>query len=96
MRRAARTDANQTAIVAALRAAGASVQHLHAVGEGCPDLLVGLRGKNYLVEIKDGAKSPSQRGLTPDQQAWHLLWRGDPVTVLHSVEQAIYWAHTCG
>ena len=41
MRRAARTDANQAEIVAALRGVGASVQPLHAVGQGCPDLLVG-------------------------------------------------------
>lgn len=43
MRRAARTDANQTAIVEALRKCGASVQSLAAVGKGVPDLLVGLR-----------------------------------------------------
>ena len=34
MRRAAKVDANQREVVAALRGAGASVQLLHAVGEG--------------------------------------------------------------
>jgi len=76
MRRAARTDANQAELVKALRKVGATVQPLHAVGSGCPDLLVGFRGVNYLIEVKDGEKSPSQRVLTPDQVEWHHLWKG--------------------
>lgn len=32
--RAARVDQNQAEIVAALRKAGASVQHLHTIGKG--------------------------------------------------------------
>ena len=47
MRRAARVDRNQAEIVVALRAGGASVQPLHAVGKGVPDLLVGWRGKIF-------------------------------------------------
>ena len=43
-------DANQPEIVAALRAAGATVQHLHEVGQGCPDILAGFRGRNYLID----------------------------------------------
>lgn len=43
-------DANQPEIVAALHAVGATVQHLHEVGHGCPDILVGFRGKNYLID----------------------------------------------
>jgi hypothetical protein len=56
--RAYRVDGNQKAIVAALREEGFIVQHLHKVGEGCPDLLVGHshNGKRYnvLLELKDG------------------------------------------
>ena len=48
MRRAARVDANQAEIVAALRQAGASVWII-----GIPvDLLVGFRGMTIAVEIK--------------------------------------------
>lgn len=88
MRRAARTDANQTAIVEALRKCGASVQSLAAVGKGVPDLLVGLRSRNYLLEVKDGSKPPSARKLTPDQEQWHLKWAGQVLTVT-SAEDAI-------
>lgn len=88
MRRAARIDANQPEIVAALRGVGAAVQPLHAVGKGCPDLLVSHRMVNYLIEIKDGAKPPSARRLTPDQLEWHDAWRA-PVHIVTTVEDAL-------
>ncbi len=86
--RAARADANQAVIVAALREIGCSVQPLHTVGQGVPDLLVGMAGKNLLIEVKDGSKKPSDQKLTPDQMAWHKNWRGQVETV-NSIEQAI-------
>jgi hypothetical protein len=88
VRRAAKVDANQTEIVKALRQVGASVQSLASTGKGVPDLLVGFRGKNLLLEVKDGGKVKSARKLTPDQVAWHQDWRGH-VAVVESVEQAI-------
>lgn len=89
MRRAARTDANQVAIVDALRAVGATVHSLAAVGRGCPDLLVGYRGITYLIEVKDGAKAPSQRVLTQDQRQWHGMWTGGHLRVVDSLESAL-------
>jgi hypothetical protein len=86
--RAAKVDDNQKEIVKALRNLGCSVQHLHNVGAGCPDLLVGYKGFNILLEVKDGNKSPSQQKLTPDQIIWHRDWRGH-VNVVNSSEQAI-------
>ena len=88
MRRAAKVDQNQREVVAALRGAGATVQLLHAVGEGCPDLLVGYRGGNYLLEVKDGAKPLSKQKLTPQQEVWHQDWRGHRV-VVNSPEAAL-------
>jgi hypothetical protein len=89
MRRAAKVDDNQTAIVKALRAVGATAQSLAAIGCGCPDLLVGYRGGTYLLEVKDGRKPPSARQLTPDEQAWHAAWRGWPAYTVLSVEHAL-------
>jgi hypothetical protein len=88
LRRAARIDANQAAIVSALEAIGASVQSLAAAGQGVPDILAGYRGRNYLLEVKDSAKPPSARKLTPAQREWHALWRGS-VVVVESVEDAL-------
>jgi hypothetical protein len=74
MRRVANVDANQPAIVEALRRVGCRVQHLHMIGQGCPDLLVGRAGELWLMEVKDGAKPPSKRALTKDEKVWHDLW----------------------
>lgn len=87
-RRASKVDANQSTVVQDLRNAGAMVQTLHAVGMGCPDILVGFRGKNLLMEIKDGAKTPSETKLTPMQVRWHQTWGGQVCTV-YSSKQAI-------
>ena len=89
MRRRGRVDANQREIVAALRQIGASVQSLADIGKGCPDLLVGRAGRTFLLEVKDGSKVKSARALTPDEEAWIEGWRGAPVYVVESVEQAL-------
>ena len=81
--KAARVDANQADIVAALRAIGASVQCLHTVGMGVPDLLVGLRRVNVLLEVK------TARGrLNKREREWHRDWLGQ-VHVVRNVEEAI-------
>jgi hypothetical protein len=88
MRYGAKIDANQPEIVAALRKVGCTVQHLHAVGKGCPDLLCALAGATFLIEVKDGAKPPSKQALTPDQAAWHAGW-GAQVHIVNSVAGAL-------
>lgn len=88
MRYAAKTDQNHAEIAAALRAAGATVCDLSRVGGGCPDLLVGGHGINYLLEIKDGKKPPSKRMLNGIQKEWHVRWRGS-VSIVTSVDDAL-------
>jgi hypothetical protein len=78
-------DDNQSKIVKALRAEGWTVTHLHSVGKGCPDLIVGAKEKNFLVEVKDGKKAWK---LTPDQVIWHYNWQGQ-VDVVTSPENAV-------
>ena len=93
MRQHARVDQNQKIIIKALRAVGASVQPIHGLGGryaggGVPDLLVGWQGNNFLLEVKDGNKTPSQRKLTQDEIEWHQAWRGS-VHVVETVADAI-------
>jgi hypothetical protein len=88
VRRAAKIDRNQPEIVREIRKVGASVQPIHTVGKGCPDLLIGWRGQNILWEIKDGLLVPSARRLTDDETDWHKDWRGQ-VGVIESIEQAL-------
>ena len=84
MRLIAKADTNQKEIVAALRAIGATVQHLHQVGEGCPDIVVGYRGINWLFEIKRGGGAT----LTPAERKWAASWRGQ-YAVVWSAQQAV-------
>ena len=88
MRRAARVDENQSDIVAGLIYLGATVQLLHAVGQGCPDILVGWKGKNYLIEIKNPEKPKSDQKLTTDQVKWHKFWRGHKA-IARTFEEAL-------
>jgi hypothetical protein len=92
MRRlAAKVDANQDAIVRALCAAGAAVQSLASVGVGCPDLLVGHGGRNYLLEVKRPDVPTSDRELTEYQRKWHKHWlaHGGAVVVVETVSEAL-------
>ena len=88
MRRAARTDRNHAEVVKALRAVGASVADTSRVGGGFPDLVVGMRGQSFLLEVKDGRKPPSARKLTPEQERFAAEWGGHWVCVT-SVDEAI-------
>ena len=88
MRKAAKIDDNQPEIVKALRKAGCSVDPTSAMGNGFPDLHVGRAGVNYLLEVKDGSKSPSRRQLTDDQVIWHGKHKGQ-VAVVCNVDEAL-------
>jgi len=82
-RHAARVDANQATIVAALRKAGASVQPLFRVGDDCPDLLIGYRSQNFVIEVK------TPKGLlSPGQTLWFRDWRGQ-ACIAHTAEEAL-------
>ena len=83
MRLVARVDANQNEIVAGLRSIGVSVQHIHMIGHGVPDLLCGFRGQTFLFEVKT-----AKGKLTPDEDAWLGEWRGH-AAIVRTIEDAI-------
>ncbi len=92
MHRAARRDANEAEVVAALRAAGALVYHLD--GRDLPDLLVGFRGRWTVVEVKRPAGPRGGlkgRKLRPGQAALMMLARaqGLPIVVARTAEEAL-------
>jgi hypothetical protein len=92
MRRAPRVDESHVLIVEALRAAGASVLSLAAVGKGCPDVLIGYAGVDVLAELKNDPKLVKDKRRTKPaahQETWHAGWRGRSVSVLRSPEEAL-------
>jgi hypothetical protein len=88
LRTAARVDANQPAIVKALRAVGASILYTHQL-KNCFDILVGYRGRTFLMEIKDPSQPVGKRQLTPGEAAFRDTWRGSPYHVVHTVAEAL-------
>ncbi len=88
MRRAARVDANQAAVVKALRSIGVVVTPIHMVGKGVADLLCSYRQKWFVLEVKDGAKPPSARELTPDERRWIGEQRA-PVFIVNGPLEAV-------
>ena len=83
MRHKASLDANHTEIVAALRQVGATVVDFAKVGKGCPDILVGFRGKTYLMEIK--TKTGHVRAT---QEQFFRSWSGGHIAVVRSFDDA--------
>jgi hypothetical protein len=81
-RYAQRPDSNQPEIVAGLLKMGCSVYDAHTVGT-IPDLIVGYRSCNLLMEIK----LPKGK-LKQSQVEWHRDWRGHSC-VVHSLDEAI-------
>ena len=73
-------DVNEPGIVEGLRKLGVTIERLN---RPC-DLLCGWRGKNYLLEIKDGEKKP----LTDSQRIFAAEWRGQ-FCVIWTLEQAV-------
>ena len=91
MRRAAKVDINQREIVSALKRIGAEVQNLSRVGDGCPDLLVGFRGRNFLLEVKRPKAKGQREGTTTDaQDEFFSRWSGrGQAAIVKTVDDAL-------
>lgn len=80
-RYAAKRDENEKDIIDALQRMGAEVYRLSA--SGLPDLLVGWRGINYLVEVKQ-----NKGKHTAEQIRFQQTWTGQQCTI-RTVDEAI-------
>ena len=80
VRRAARVDTAQRAIIAALKAIGCSV---HFIKEPV-DLMVGYRSRTLCLEVK----TPGAWKLTPQQQLFFATFRGEAY-IVENVDQAL-------
>ena len=80
-----RRDANEPEIVAALRAAGATVEHIEMPG----DLLVGYDGLTFLLEVKAPGKK-----LSKSQVLFATQWHGH-YTVVRTAAEALEAVGLC-
>lgn len=81
-------DANHVEIVAAFKKLGADIIDLSAVGRGVPDLVVWCRMAWHLVDIKNPKTGYGRRGLNARQKEWADEWKGGPVYLVSTLEQA--------
>jgi|GEM_PF-680390 len=88
MRRAAKRDIAEPAIVDALKRVGFSVLRM----DQPVDLLTGFRGVTYLVEVKSGSKGYA-KALNKNQKTFAAQWNGSPVFILRSADDAIACAN---
>lgn len=91
LRRASRKDANQSRIVKVLRDVGVKVYILNEP----VDLLTGFQGVLRAIEIKDGARIPSQRKLKPSQEKFMAEFQGCPIFKVENALEALA-AHGIG
>ncbi len=89
MRRAAKVDEIQPAVVAALRQAGCSVLILSGIGErAAPDLLAARNNESILLEVKTPGREDQHKGHLAEQFEWRSRWKGR-VAVVASVADAL-------
>lgn len=80
-----KADRNQPELVKYIRGRGATFQHTHQV-ESALDGIVGFRGIDQRVEIKDPLQPKSARKLTTKEQDVFDTWQGRPPIIIESVD----------
>lgn len=80
-------DESEPEIVSALEQYGFSVVRL----DKPVDLLVGFRGRCWLIEAKTGAKGYG-KGLNDNQVAFAATWNGPEIVILRNQAEALNWA----
>jgi hypothetical protein len=79
-----RPDANHGDVVSSYEQLFCSVVDLHAVGFGCPDLMIGCSGLTELAEVKT-----EEGDLLPSQITFQKSWRGSKVVIIRTQEDVI-------
>ena len=79
---AKRVDLNHQEVVKTLRSLGATVFDASRMGQGFPDLVIGINGKTVLVEIKSG----EEKKFTQAQLKFMENWQGSTVVRINDIE----------
>lgn len=86
-RHGAKRDDTEREIVSTLEQCGFSVFRM----DQPVDLLVGFRGRCWLVECKSSTKGYG-KDLNKNQKDFDAAWRGPRVVILRSAQEAMGWA----
>ena len=91
MKYGAKKDANHSEIFDAI-SRFAAVKDLSNAGMGIPDGLAWVKGAWHLFDVKNPKTGYGKRGLNKVQKKWAEDWRGGPVYLIYTVEEAIMFA----
>ena len=83
----AKKDANHSLIFGVI-AAIAPVKDLSACGFGIPDGIAWVGGGWQFFDVKNAATAYGRRGLNDRQKKWAADWRGGPVFLIYTEEEA--------
>ncbi len=83
----AKKDANHKEIFGIIERFTA-VKDLSAIGFGVPDGLAWINESWQLFDVKNPNTGYGKRGLNARQKKWAEDWRGGPVYLLYTVEEA--------
>jgi len=95
-RQTAKVDSNHPQIVKELRKLKGITVRSVATIKNFLDVIVGYDGKNYLFEIKDPEKPPSQRKLTEGEKKFMDEWTGqaDLALTTQDIIEKINYKHS--
>lgn len=88
-RRRVSRDLNHFEIIGALRDCGVHVFDASHIGGGFPDVIASRNDQVYLLEIKNPDNWYGKRGLSASQERFSEAWRGIPIQVVRSVDEAL-------
>lgn len=83
----AKKDANHNEIMEELRK-HCAVYDMSSAGMGLPDGLAWINNAWHLFDIKNPKTSYGRRGLNNVQKKWLAMWKGGPVYLIYTVEEA--------
>ncbi len=75
---APKRDHNHKTVERAFRLLGCTVADTSGVASGFPDLVVGFRGRDHKVEVKNRQTSYGRKGKSESQKTFERLWNGNP------------------
>lgn len=91
MKYGAKKDANHKEVMQAIRTITAA-HDLSNAGCGVPDGIAWIGDGWHLFDIKNPKTGYGKRGLNPRQKKWADDWRGGPVYLIYTVDEAIEFA----
>lgn len=91
MKYGAKRDANHNEIFEEMRK-HCPVLDMSAAGHGLPDGIAGINGALYLFDVKNPKTGYGRRGLNAVQKKWVEQWKGSPVYLIYTVEEAARFA----